>query len=399
MDAETSRPRLADELIARYGVARSAVRQVFAPYRICPLGAHIDHQLGSVTAMAIDHGVLFAYAPGTAREVRLRSMDFTGEVRFDLDAPGTAREGDWGNYARGAVHALTQAGYGLKQGLVGIIAGPWSEGGLGSSAAVGVAYLLALESRNRLSVSPDENIRLDQAIERGYLGLRNGILDQSGILLSRKNHLTLIDCATGEHQLIPAAKAMPSWSILLAFSGLQKALTGTDYNRRVAECAEAARIMLESAGRKDEPPLLGRIRPAEYERFKDRLPPPLDRRAEHFFSEIDRVQKGIVAWARGDLNEFGRLMTASGESSIRLYECGAPPLIDLYQIIVQCPRVYGARFSGAGFRGCCVALVEQSRASQAAAEIQAAYAGRQPELAAKAAAVMCLSDDGARMIS
>ena len=398
MDTESSRQRLTNELMARYGVASSAVRQVFVPYRICPLGAHIDHQLGSVTAMAIDRGVRFAYAPAPTREVRLRSMNFAGEVRFGLDAPGIARSGDWGNYARGAVQALTQAGHALKQGSVGIIAGPWSEAGLGSSAAVGVAYLLALETVNGLRVSTDENIRLDQAIERGFLGLRNGILDQSGILLSRKNHLTLIDCATGGHQLIPAANAMPSWSILLAFSGLQKSLIGTDYNRRVAECAAAARIILEAAGRMDEPPLLGRVRPSEYEQFKGRLPAPLDRRAEHFFSEADRVRKGAVAWAKGDLSEFGQLMTASGESSIRLYECGAPPLIDLCQIMVQCPAVYGARFSGAGFRGCCVALVEQSCASQAAAEIQAAYAARQPELAANAAVVVCRSDDGAQMI-
>jgi galacturonokinase len=124
----------------------------------------------------------------------------------------------------------------------------------------------------------------------------------------------------------------------------------------------------------------------------------LDRRAEHFFAEVDRVQQGIGAWAKGDLHEFGRLITASGESSIRLYECGAPPLIDLYQIMVQCPGVYGARFSGAGFRGCCVALVEQSCALPAAAEIRAAYAARQPELAANAAVAVCRSDDGARMI-
>jgi galacturonokinase len=398
MDTEASRPQLTNELMACYGVARSAVRHIFAPYRICPLGAHIDHQLGLVTAMAIDRGVLFSYAPAATREVRLRSINFAGEARFDLDASGTARSGDWGNYARGAVQALTQAGYALDQGLVGIIAGPWSEGGLGSSAAVGVAYLLALETVNRLRVSADENIRLDQAIERGFLGLRNGILDQSGILLSRKDHLTFIDCATGEHQLVPAAKAMPSWCILLAFSGLQKSLAGTDYNRRVAECAAAARIILESAGRRDEQPLLGRIRPAEYEQFKGRLPAPLDRRAEHFFAEVDRVQQGIGAWAKGDLHEFGRLITASGESSICLYECGAPPLIDLYQIMVQCPGVYGARFSGAGFRGCCVALVEQSCALPAAAEIRAAYAARQPELAANAAVAVCRSDDGARMI-
>ena len=263
--------------------------------------------------------------------------------------PATLGRATGATTSRGAVQALTQAGYPLKRGLVGIVAGPWSEGGLSSSAAVGVAYLLALEAVNALDVSAHQNIRLDQAVENGFLGLHNGILDQAGVLLSRRNHLTLIDCATAEHQLIPASNAMPSWSILLAFSGLQKSLMGTDYNRRVVECAEAARTLLEAAGRMEKHPLLGLVTAADYERFKDRLPTPQDRRAEHFFSEVDRVRKGVVAWKNGDLHEFGRLMTASGESSIRLYECGAPPLVDLYQIMIQCPGVYGAASAARAF--------------------------------------------------
>ena len=62
MDTEGTGQRLASALIERYGVARAAVRLVFAPYRICRSVADIDHQLGPVTAMAIDRGVFLAYA-------------------------------------------------------------------------------------------------------------------------------------------------------------------------------------------------------------------------------------------------------------------------------------------------------------------------------------------------
>ena len=30
---------------------------IFSPYRVCPLGAHVDHQHGLVTGFAIDKGV------------------------------------------------------------------------------------------------------------------------------------------------------------------------------------------------------------------------------------------------------------------------------------------------------------------------------------------------------
>ena len=283
--------------------------------------------------------------------------------------------------------------------MTGVITGPWSEGGLSSSAAVGVAYLLALEDINGLKVTSEQNILLDQDIENDYLGLRNGILDQSGILLSRKDHLTVIDCATRSHRLIPAGTSSSSWSILLAFSGLRQALTGTDYNRRVAECAEAARILLAAAGRPEEIPVLGRLSETEHDAHKERLTRPLDRRAAHFFSETARVRVGVDAWQRGDLREFGWLMTASGESSIRNYECGCPPLIELYEILVRCPGVFGARFSGAGFRGCCIALVDRAAAAEAAEEISRKYAERRPELATNAAVVVVHSDDGARRVA
>jgi galactokinase len=88
-------------------------------------------------------------------------------------------------------------------------------------------------------------------------------------------------------------------------------------------------------------------------------------------------------------------MTTSGESSIRNYECGSPPLIRLYEALVETEGVYGARFSGAGFRGCCVALVETSMGPAIAERITAAYAASHPELAEHAATFLCESADGA----
>ena len=35
----------------------------FCPYRISPLGAHIDHQYGKINGLAIDKGIHMAYHP------------------------------------------------------------------------------------------------------------------------------------------------------------------------------------------------------------------------------------------------------------------------------------------------------------------------------------------------
>jgi galacturonokinase len=388
---------LRQELIESHGVTPAMVRLARVPYRVCPLGAHVDHQLGSSTVMALNLGLTLAYAPGPGGEVRLSSRDFPGAVQFSVDRPPDRRADDWGDFARGAAVVLNQR-HPLTRGLVGIFSGRL-QGGISSSAAAGVAALLALEDVNDLSLTAFENIELGRKIENEYLGLRNGLLDQAAVLQSRRDHLTRIDCRTASHDSIPAPPGLPAYRLLLAFSGLKKPLIGTDYNRRVEECAEAARDLLEAAGRAGAAPVLGNVTLDEYEDHKGRLRAEPGRRAAHFFAETGRVGQGVEAWRSGDLDRFGALMTASGESSIRLYECGTPPLIDLYHALIETDGVYGARFSGAGFRGCCVALVKAESAPDVAARISSTYAARHPELARHAMTVTCKTADGAAIES
>lgn len=385
------------ELCRQYGVAPDAVCVVRSPYRICPLGAHIDHQLGRVTAMAIDRAVHLAYVPCPEPRVRVRSLAFEGEVDVDLTAVPPKIPGDWGNYLRGAAVALQQS-YELKRGFVGMTSGGMAEGGLSSSSAVGVAYLLALEDVNGLQVSPWENVERDRLVENEYLGLKNGILDQAAILLSRADQLTVIDCKVGTHELVAPASGHPPYAWLIAFSGVRQSLITTGYNLRVEECAQAAQALLSAAERTEERPRLGHVTREEYLKFESRLEGAPARRARHFFEETARVERGIAAWERGDLVEFGRLMSDSGRSSIENYECGSPPLIDLYRILTETDGVYGARFSGAGFRGCCIALVDAAHADAAALMVHERYAALHPHLAADAPGVICRSADGAAIL-
>ncbi|XP_057991936.1 galacturonokinase isoform X1 [Hevea brasiliensis] len=399
------------------------VRVVVSPYRICPLGAHIDHQGGIVSAMTINKGILLGFVPSGDAKVILRSGQFSGEVRISVDEvqyPRPIRKNsenhasnsqklqedcNWGNFARGAVYALQSRGFSITQGVIGYISG--SEGfdssGLSSSAAVGVAYLLALESANNLTIPPTENIEYDRVIENEYFGLRNGILDQSAILLSRHGCLTCMDCKTKEHKLIRPLKLQKFYKILVAFSGLRNALTNNPgYNCRVAECQQAARFLLKASGNENMEPYLCNVEPEAYEMYKGNLEPLLAKRAEHYFSENKRVIKGLEAWASGNLQEFGKLISASGLSSIQNYECGCVPLKQLYEILLRAPGVFGARFSGAGFRGCCVAFVDADFAEEAASFVREEYLKAQPELASQlnpnSAVIICEGDDSARVM-
>uniref|UniRef100_A0A7S4KMP5 GHMP kinase C-terminal domain-containing protein n=2 Tax=Paramoeba aestuarina TaxID=180227 RepID=A0A7S4KMP5_9EUKA len=99
-------------------------------------------------------------------------------------------------------------------------------------------------------------------------------------------------------------------------------------------------------------------------------------------TEQARVFEGKDEWRKGDFSSFGRLVFASGESSVNNYEAGSPQLVTLYELfceIGQTGGVYGARFSGGGFGGCCLALVDPQQQDAIAKRLHAIYPKKHPE--------------------
>lgn len=156
----------------------SLCHTVISPLRICPLGAHVDHQQGLVTGMALDAAVNLVYSRGDNGYVRVQSMDFPDEEYFAINSVPGMVPGFWGNYLRGAILALKQ-NHVLKHGINGIISGKLPIGGLSSSAAVTTAYLMALCDVNDIEVSKEELVQLSHWVENRFIKLNNGILAQA----------------------------------------------------------------------------------------------------------------------------------------------------------------------------------------------------------------------------
>ena len=373
---------------------------IFSPYRVCPLGAHVDHQKGIVTGFAIDKGVdlWFDIAEGSA--VTLRSETFPGDMAFDIAVPTQVKQGNWGDYARGAKFALRKR-FALRRGINGVIKGSLPVGGLSSSAAVLIAYVMAFAKANDISLAPFEVMKIASEAEREYIGLNNGILDQACIALGRKEHLLMLDCESNDYRLIPKAPNMPDFEIGIFFSGLTRSLMGSDYNLRVAECKTAAWIVqaYENVPLKSQDKTFLRDVPESmFKRHRDEMPPRFVRRAEHFFSEHKRVREGITAWENGNLEWIGSLMKGSCESSIHNYECGSPELIAIYQAMLTTDGIYGGRFSGAGFKGACIALVDPAKKESIRSEITEKYLAQFPQYRDTFLVDFCRSDDGARFV-
>lgn len=378
-----------------YPQAGGAVYRSFSPYRVCPIGAHVDHQYGLICGFAIDKGVELVFQPDDSGMVTMQSCDMPGEVCFSLyEGPGK-RSGDWGDYLRGAAWALAQRGK-LWRGVRGLIRGSLPIGGLSSSAAVVLNYLQALLQANDLMIDDEALIETALRAERDYVGVSVGTLDQSCEVFSRAGQLLFMDTRDQNYELISPPETMKPFDIMIFYSGLSRKL-GAGFNTRVEELKAASWFL---KGMENMPlgtladSRLRDVPPEVFYRHEQAMPEPFRRRARHFYTECERVRAGAEAWRVGDIAAFGRQMTLSGESSIVNYETGSPHLIALYQALTEAPGVYGARFSGAGFKGCCAALVDPQKREQCAEFVTARYLDRFPDLRGAYSVHACTTGDG-----
>ena len=381
------------------GTRKPDIRHVYSPYRICPVGAHIDHQHGHVTGFALDHGVDLLYVPTETGVINLFSRNFDEQVLFPLETI-PHKYSHWGRYVQAAIYALTKQ-YKLTVGIQGLISGSLPVGGLSSSAAVLLCYIMALADVNDILLEELDLIRLAFEAEREYIGLNLGKLDQSCEVLCRRDHLLYLDTKDESYRLIPAGPTMPPFDILIFFSGLTRTLMQTGYNTRTDECKVAAFDLLAYEGLPYglfENTRLRDVDKGVFEKWKEMLPVPLAKRAAHYMSEFARVDEAVAAYQSGDIVRLGQIMFASGLSSIQQWEAGCPEMIALYEIMRDTPGIYGGRFSGAGFKGCCVALADPSRQKEIIASVTARYLEKFPRLEGQYSAHVCQTADGARRI-
>ena len=382
----------------KYG--RKPTNVVFTPYRICPIGAHSDHNLGKITGFAIDKGIYIAYGPKQNGVIEISSLQFPKRAQWHIMNTPSVKENDWADHLRGATIALVKR-YSLHIGLSAVIDGELPIGGLSSSAAVIITYLSALCKLNDIHLTAQELITISKEAENHYVGVSCGKLDQSCEVYCRKDHLLYLDTKDDSFELIPTNPNMPEYEFIIFFSGLERSLASSKFNMRVDELRSAAYSLKAISGMeygKFEETNLRDVPYEVYIKYKNQLPKNFAKRAEHWYTEYQRVEKAAEAWRQGEIVEFGRLSFESGKSSIENWETGSPELIKLYEIMTETVGIYGGRFSGAGFKGCCMAIVDPKYESSILETVKREYLKAFPELKEKYSAHICHTADGVQLI-
>jgi len=406
LDGQFRRYYAALEAFAEH-YGRGPVNIFRAPGRVNLIGEHTDYSQGYVLPVALDRDVLLLARARPDGQVRLCNIEPEfGPSAFSLSASiPSAAPGDWSNYVRGAAQLMATE-FGASTGMDALVCGAEPLGiprgaGLSSSSALTVAAGLALAELNGLNLA---QATLAEACGRAewYVGTRGGIMDQFASLVSRTDSALLLDCRpdaisgryTYRHVPLPRDCA-----IMVVDSGTRHNNTGPLFNTRVAEVRTAVALLRQVY------PEIKYLRDMEgipWEEYADLLPeristtelenrglslgrlldsgtqPPtsdlyVQARCRHVITENARVLKAVSALERGDVPQFGQLMSQAHRSVRDDFEVSTQELEILTKIALRLPGVYGARLTGAGWGGCIVALVERTCADSFADSIQRDY--------------------------
>jgi galactokinase len=236
--------------------------------------------------------------------------------------------------------------------------------GLSSSAALEVATLRGLRSLLNLDIDDVRIAQLAQQAEIQYSGVQCGIMDQMASSLADTDSMLFLDTRSLDRQVIP----FPSGAeVVVIDSGVPRTLAGSGYNQRRAECEEAAHLLRVKALRDITDP-----------QAVEELPEPQRRRARHVITEDNRVLEALQGVSA---ERFGELMNASHASLRDDYEVSVPALDTLVAMLQETPGVFGARLTGAGFGGACVALVAAGKGEAISRDViekygRSGYTGR-----------------------
>jgi galactokinase len=370
----------------RFG--RDATIFATAPGRVNLIGEHIDYCDGFVLPFAIERSILIAAAPNGTGEARVATdCDPEGAV-FAVGVPQKKGSPKWSNYLRGVAHGFHGRGIEIPGFDAFIVSSLPGGAGLSSSAALECAVATLFEALTGTDLDTREKALLAQKAEHDFAGVPCGIMDQYASAFGRAGQLVLIDCRSGETELVPFAD--PGLTILVSNTKVSHELSDGGYAARRKNTEDGLAVIGKASWRD--------VTPQDLDAAKAAMDETTFRRSRHVVGEIARTIGAVEALKRGDFSELGRLMYESHNSLRDDFEVSCPELDQLVAKASEIGReggVIGARMTGGGFGGSTVTLCDAGKAEAITAALAEAYEaefGFAPEIFASRPA------DGARLL-
>lgn len=351
-------------LASRFGT--KAAITAAAPGRVNLIGEHIDYCDGFVMPFAIDRYVVIAGCANGTREARISSAITNEIVTLDLNKSKEPGMPKWANYIRGVIRGFQDRGHHIPGFDAYILSSVPGGAGLSSSAALECATATFLEGLLDTVLDTREKALLCQKAEHVFAGVPCGIMDQFASAFGKPNRLVLIDCRSGEPELVPFEN--PDLTVLISNTMVHHELSDGGYAARRKHTEEGLALLGKASWRD--------VTAADVQSHWEQLGEPINRRARHVVGEISRTIAAASALARNDFETLGPLMAASHDSLRDDFEVSCKELDIMVEIARKIGRnggVIGARMTGGGFGGSTVTLCESRNAAEIAKILTSEY--------------------------
>lgn len=370
---------LAQSFNKRFGY--DPAKLYFSPGRVNLIGEYTDFNGGHVFPAAISVGTYGAIAPRDDNQIRTYSANYPEAGIQTITVTDLAlRPYDiWIKYLRGVMTVMAEAGYPVSKGFdLAIVGDMPTASGLSSSASLEILLLNMLQDMMGYQIDKLTIVKLGQAVENDYLGLKTGIMDQFAVAFGEDEQGIFLDTNTMAYEMVPAE--FGEYRLLVMTTNKKRELTDSKYNERRAESEEALALLQENV----DVETLGDLTVPQFEAAaadfeKDHA--LVMKRARHAVSENQRTIAAKAALQAHDLVQFGELLTASHASLRDDFEVSGIELDTLVETALRQPGVLGARMTGAGFGGSAIALVEKDQVpavTTAVGDVYTAEIGYQP---------------------
>lgn len=370
---------LAQSFNKRFGY--DPAKLYFSPGRVNLIGEYTDFNGGHVFPAAISVGTYGAISPRDDNQIRTYSANYpeAGIQTITVTDLALRPYDTWIKYLRGVMTVMAEAGYPVSKGFdLAIVGDMPTASGLSSSASLEILLLNMLQDMMGYQIDKLTIVKLGQAVENDYLGLKTGIMDQFAVAFGEDEQGIFLDTNTMAYEMVPAE--FGEYRLLVMTTNKKRELTDSKYNERRAESEEALALLQENV----DVETLGDLTVPQFEAAaadfeKDNA--LVMKRARHAVSENQRTIAAKAALQAHDLVQFGELLTASHASLRDDFEVSGIELDTLVETALRQPGVLGARMTGAGFGGSAIALVEKDQVpavTTAVGDVYTAEIGYQP---------------------
>lgn len=320
----------------------------FSPGRINIIGEHIDYNGGHVFPMAISLGIYACVSFTYDSKVQVVSDGYNDNQIISFDINDYQKTNDFTTYIKGVIDVMKKDLKVIDKGFnLYLYSTLPSSSGLSSSACLELLISHILNDHFKLSYSNFDLVLISQKAEREYALVNCGIMDQFAIGMGKENKAIFLDCDIIEYKYIDYVSK--DTTLVIINSCKPRMLVESKYNERRSECEKAYSILSQV---KEKNCLCS----YSIDDLKVLSDSTLYKRALHCITEEQRVINSLEACMKQDFKTLGKLLKESHASLRDNYEVTGLHLDTICSKLNESPYVYGARMTGAGFGGCCIAI-------------------------------------------